>query len=177
MPAHPPEAAQPENPLDYLVHVRKVALPLFPQLGLEPNAYYIPPIHVPGEFLRQMFGPGAEAAAMTYRGAAADPDLSGLLALFGSSEKTLPRWQRYAPARALGNQMAGPRKQPVQDLVADGPGTLRPAKRNRSIAAGRYLDRFERVDGRWRFTHRRSDMDLVGRFDAFRKSESPKATL
>ncbi len=34
---------------------------------------------------------------------------------------------RYAPARALGNVMEGPREQPVQDLVAEGPGTLRPA--------------------------------------------------
>lgn len=34
---------------------------------------------------------------------------------------------RYSPARALGNFMAGPRKTPVQDLVAEGPGTLMPA--------------------------------------------------
>ncbi len=31
---------------------------------------------------------------------------------------------RYAPARALGNLMAGPREKPVQDLIAEGPGTL-----------------------------------------------------
>jgi hypothetical protein len=35
--------------------------------------------------------------------------------------------ERYAPARALGNAMAGPRTRPVEDLVAEGPGTLRPA--------------------------------------------------
>ena len=34
---------------------------------------------------------------------------------------------RYAPARALGNRRAGPRDQPVEDLIADGPGTLSPA--------------------------------------------------
>lgn len=34
--------------------------------------------------------------------------------------------QRYAPARALENAMAGPRTKPVEDLVGDGPGTLRP---------------------------------------------------
>jgi len=34
---------------------------------------------------------------------------------------------RYAPARALGNNRAGPRDQPVEDLVADGPSTLSPA--------------------------------------------------
>ena len=33
---------------------------------------------------------------------------------------------RYAPARTLGNAMAGPRDRPVQDLVAEGPGTLAP---------------------------------------------------
>ena len=56
----PPEEAREDNPIDYLVHVRKVALPLFPQFGLEPNVYYIPPIHVPQPFLRQMFGPGVD---------------------------------------------------------------------------------------------------------------------
>jgi DMSO reductase family type II enzyme heme b subunit len=33
---------------------------------------------------------------------------------------------RYAPARALGNNRQGPREQPVEDLVAEGPGTLTP---------------------------------------------------
>jgi DMSO reductase family type II enzyme heme b subunit len=33
---------------------------------------------------------------------------------------------RYAPARALGNAMSGPRERPVEDLIAEGPGTLRP---------------------------------------------------
>jgi hypothetical protein len=35
---------------------------------------------------------------------------------------------RFAPARALGNTMAGPRDRPVQDLVAEGAGTLRPGE-------------------------------------------------
>ncbi len=34
--------------------------------------------------------------------------------------------QRYAPARALGNPRSGPRESPVEDLVAEGPGTLAP---------------------------------------------------
>lgn len=34
---------------------------------------------------------------------------------------------RYAPARALGNRRAGPREQPVEDLIAEGPSTLSPA--------------------------------------------------
>src|SRR3972149_483599 len=31
------------NPLYYLIKVEKVALPLYPQFGTEPNGYYIPP--------------------------------------------------------------------------------------------------------------------------------------
>ena len=44
--------------------------------------------------------------------------------------------QRYAPARALGNDMAGPRQRPVQDLIAEGPGTIRPAPETRSDGRG-----------------------------------------
>lgn len=44
---------------------------------------------------------------------------------------------RYAPARALGNTMAGPRDTPVQDLVAEGPGTIAPKPRGNSTGAGR----------------------------------------
>ena len=44
--------------------------------------------------------------------------------------------KRYAPARALGNDLAGPRAQPVQDLVAEGPGTLHPAPQARSQGRG-----------------------------------------
>src|SRR5512139_2883815 len=89
-----PSKARADNPMDYLVHVRKVALPLFPQFGLEPNVYYIPPIHAPQAFLRQMFGPGAAAAVKTYRAAAGDADLAGLLGLFGCTERVIPRWKR-----------------------------------------------------------------------------------
>jgi DMSO reductase family type II enzyme heme b subunit len=31
---------------------------------------------------------------------------------------------RYSPARALDNRMAGPRERPVENLIAEGPGTL-----------------------------------------------------
>ena len=89
-----PEQARPDNPIDYLVHVKKVALPLYPQLGLEPNVYYIPPIHVPRPFLRQMFGPGVDRAIDTYRHAAEDPELAGLLGLFGSTHHVIHRFKR-----------------------------------------------------------------------------------
>ena len=83
-----------DNPIDYLVRIRKIALPLYPQFGLEPNVYYIPPVHVPPKFLKQMFGPGVEDAIAAYRNAANDLDLAGLLCLFGSSDQIMPRWRR-----------------------------------------------------------------------------------
>ncbi len=89
-----PEKARPDNPIDYLVHVRKVALPLYPQFGLEPNVYYIPPIHVPRKFLLQMFGPAVDAAIETYKNAADDPDLAGLLSLFGSTHHIVHSFKR-----------------------------------------------------------------------------------
>jgi nitrate reductase beta subunit len=89
-----PKDANPENPIDYLVHVRKVALPLYPQLGLEPNIYYVPPLHAPKPYLYQVFGPGVDQAIETYQNAPHDPDLQGLLALFGSTERIVPRWKR-----------------------------------------------------------------------------------
>lgn len=42
---------------------------------------------------------------------------------------------RYAPARTLGNRRAGPRVSPVEDLIAEGPGTLTP--NSRSISNGK----------------------------------------
>lgn len=89
-----PDKSRPDNPIDYLVHERKMALPLFPQFGLEPNIYYIPPIHVPAPFLTQLFGPGAEAAVEAYKNIPNDKDLSGLLGLFGSTEQVVSTWKR-----------------------------------------------------------------------------------
>lgn len=45
--------------------------------------------------------------------------------------------KRYAPAVALGNDRSGPREQPVEDLIAEGPGTLRPAQRTTSTGNGK----------------------------------------
>lgn len=89
-----PEAAKADNPIDYLVHIKKVALPLFPQFGLEPNIYYIPPLHAPNSFLHMMFGPGVQEAQAAYRNAQQDLDLAGLLQLFGSTEALIPKWKR-----------------------------------------------------------------------------------
>ncbi|HMR11929.1 MAG TPA: dehydrogenase, partial [Polyangiaceae bacterium] len=81
-----------DNPIDYLVHTRKVALPLYPQYGTEPNVYYIPPVHVPRDFLGQMFGPGVEQAIATYRSAPTDQKLLAAMLLFGNTPRTLHRF-------------------------------------------------------------------------------------
>jgi nitrate reductase beta subunit len=101
-----PENANPENPIDLLVHVKKVALPLYPQFGTEPNVYYIPPIHVPINFLRQLFGPGARDALETYKRAIDDEELLGLLHLFGSSPKTIESF-RVQGGEAIGYDRGG----------------------------------------------------------------------
>jgi nitrate reductase beta subunit len=101
-----PEQARADNPMDYLVHIKKVALPLFPQFGLEPNVYYIPPIHAPVSFNQQLFGPGAGEAMKTYRNAPKDPDLAGLLCLFGSTEMVVPRFRRQGDI-VFGNDEKG----------------------------------------------------------------------
>ncbi|HXG52719.1 MAG TPA: ethylbenzene dehydrogenase-related protein [candidate division Zixibacteria bacterium] len=51
--------------------------------------------------------------------------------------------KRYAPARNVDNPVAAPRTAPVQDLVAQGPGTLQVAPRTVSRGHGKY------GGGRW----------------------------
>ncbi|MBX3469977.1 MAG: dehydrogenase [Planctomycetes bacterium] len=86
----PPRA---DNPLDYLIKVRKLALPLYPQFGTGPNVYYIPPLHVPTGILEQMFGPGVEEAKRLYRAAREDRTLLGALILFGSQDRIVERFE------------------------------------------------------------------------------------
>lgn len=87
----PPEKSQEDNPIDFLVHVKKVALPLYAQFGTMPNVYYIPPIHVELKYLRQMFGPNVEQAIETYK--KREEKVTGLLALFGSTNKLVERFE------------------------------------------------------------------------------------
>ena len=82
-----------DNPLDYIVRIRKLALPLYPQHGLGPNVYYIPPLHVPNGFLEQLFGPNVEAAKELYRQLAYDKKLLGALLLFGASSRIITRFE------------------------------------------------------------------------------------
>ncbi|HET6304148.1 MAG TPA: 4Fe-4S dicluster domain-containing protein [Myxococcota bacterium] len=89
-----PDQVREDNPIDFLVHVRKLAKPLYPQFGLEPNVYYVPPIHVPPAFLRQMFGYGVEDAVAAYRKLPDDKDLLAALAVFGNSPFIVHRFRR-----------------------------------------------------------------------------------
>ncbi len=86
----PPDKAKRDNPIDYLVHVRKLALPLYPQFGTEPNVYCIPPRWASREYLFQMFGPGVEEAIETRT--KPDNELFAVLKLFGSTTRIIERF-------------------------------------------------------------------------------------
>jgi len=83
------------NPIDYLVHEKEIAKPLYPQFGLEPNVYYIPPITAPTDYLTQMFGPGVEEAIETYQAArnGEEPEVQALLHLSGSTEWSITSFE------------------------------------------------------------------------------------
>jgi nitrate reductase beta subunit len=89
----PPWKARGDNPVDYLVHKAGLALPYYPQLGLEPNIYYIPPIHADPEYLKQMFGPNVVDAVERYKKIKNDPHTQGLLTLIGSSDRIIHRFK------------------------------------------------------------------------------------
>ena len=72
------------NPLYFLVKVARVALPLYPQFGTEPNGYYIPPRWAPRPYLRQMFGPGVDDAIAAY--SFPSRELMAVLQLFRASQ-------------------------------------------------------------------------------------------
>ena len=69
-----------DGPIHELVYQWKVALPLHPEYGTEPNVFYVPPIlpptfdengefsdepRVPTEYLRSLFGDEVDAALIT----------------------------------------------------------------------------------------------------------------
>ena len=81
----------PDNPIYYMVKEEKVALPLYPQFGTEPNGFYIPPRWVPLDYLVQMFGPGVEHAIEAY--VCPSRRMLGLLQLFRASQKIIFRFK------------------------------------------------------------------------------------
>jgi nitrate reductase beta subunit len=81
----------PDAPLYFLVRERRVALPLYPQFGTEPNGFYIPPRWVPRDYLMQMFGPGVDRAIEQY--SCPDRELLAVLQLFRAQRHVLFRFE------------------------------------------------------------------------------------
>ncbi len=84
-------AKDPQNPMNYLIRERQVALPLYPQFGTEPNGFYIPPRWVPRPYLYQMFGPGVDNAIEQY--SCPDRELLAVLQLFRAQRQILSRFE------------------------------------------------------------------------------------
>ena len=78
------------NPIYYMVKIAKVALPLYPQFGTEPNGFYIPPRWVPREYLKQMFGPGVDHAIDSYM--VPDRELLAIQQLFRKTNRIIFRY-------------------------------------------------------------------------------------
>jgi len=108
-------AADPKNPLYYLVHVAKVALPLYPQFGTEPNGYYIPPRWVPRPYLRQMFGPGVDAAIERY--GAPDRELLAVLQLFRKDSQVIYAYERIDGRKVYEREIRGKKFSTYDDTV------------------------------------------------------------
>ena len=81
----------PENPLYYLVQEERMALPLYPQFGTQPNVYYIPPRWVPRPYLQQMFGPGVDDAIAAYE--TPSRRAQAVLQLFRVTQKIIFRFE------------------------------------------------------------------------------------
>ncbi|OGN85822.1 MAG: nitrate oxidoreductase subunit beta [Chloroflexi bacterium GWC2_73_18] len=98
-------ADDPQNPITFLVRDEQVALPLYPQLGTEPNGFYIPPRWAPRDFLRQMFGPGVDRALERYR--APSRELLAVLQLFRASQQIIFRFEIEEGPRVFETEIDG----------------------------------------------------------------------
>lgn len=76
-----------ENPLYWMIQKEKVALPLYPQFGTEPNIYYIPPRWAPRAYLTQMFGLGVDNAIDRYT--TPSRELMAILQLFRAQREII----------------------------------------------------------------------------------------
>ncbi len=103
------------NPLYHMVKVAKVALPLYPQFGTEPNIYYIPPRWVPREYLTQMFGPGVEEAINAYR--APSRELLAVMQLFRRSQEIVFRYEIEEGPKAYETKVRGEKFTMYNDTV------------------------------------------------------------
>jgi nitrate reductase beta subunit len=105
----------PQNPLYAIIREEKVALPLYPQFGTEPNVYYIPPRWVPRPYLRQMFGPGADLAIERY--VAPSRRLLALMQLFRTTQKVISRYEIEEGPLVLETEVDGKPWQMYDDTV------------------------------------------------------------
>ena len=103
------------NPIYYLVKVAKVALPLYPQFGLEPNGYYIPPRWAPRPYLRQMFGPGVDDALEAY--AAPERELLAVMQLFRTTQQIIFRYEVLEGPKVFEATIAGRKWEMFDDTV------------------------------------------------------------
>ncbi len=71
-----------------------------------------------------------------YPNATVDHYPSQARSLEGNPQALAEAAARYSPARAVGNRRGGPREQPVEDMLAEGPGTLSPAADTTSKGKG-----------------------------------------
>ena len=104
-----------QNPLYYLIHVAKVALPLYPQFGTEPNGYYIPPRWVPRPYLKQMFGPGVDAAIERYQ--MPDRELLAVLQLFGKDNHICFRYEIKEGPKVYETEVNGKKFEMFNDTI------------------------------------------------------------
>ncbi len=103
------------NPLYYLVKVEKVALPLYPQFGTEPNGYYIPPRWVPRSYLRQMFGPGVDEAVEKY--SHPSRELLAVLQLFRATQTIIFKYEIIEGKKVFESTIAGKKWEMYNDTV------------------------------------------------------------
>lgn len=109
-----------DSPFDMIVRIKKIALPLYPQFGTQPNVYYVPPVHVPKDFLIQMFGPNVEDAITLYRNMKDDKELLAAFMLFGNTPRIIHSYkaeENYAVGyNEIGNEIVRvPYVEPVLD--------------------------------------------------------------
>ena len=104
-----------KNPLYYLVKVEKVALPLYPQFGTQPNGYYIPPRWAPRAYLRQMFGPGVDEAIEKYT--FPSRELLAVLQLFRAQQKIVFRYEIEPGPKVFETKINGRKWEMYNDVV------------------------------------------------------------
>lgn len=108
-------AESPQHPLYYLIKTEKVALPLYPQFGTEPNIYYIPPRWAPRAYLHQMFGPGVDEAIARYT--APSRELLAVLQLFRTTQRMIFRYEIEEGPLVLETEVNGQPWQMYNDTV------------------------------------------------------------